>query len=331
MIVIVASELDSHADAVLITLRNLGFEHVLRIDLETAHGLFNVRVQPDLGSFQITDVLNLGRCCNESGIRTVWWRRAVNFVNRRHLEIPQSDNLDSIETYWAIRFFLEALPSERFPLSHPLAMRAAANKMHQLKVAFDLGLRVPDTLFTNDKEAMLTFAAKHGQLVVKGLKAVLVHDLDRGQEYALLSRPVSAARLRELAITSRGCSLFCQERIFKTADIRLNLFPSRAIACRIDNSKLSEQEVDWRETTFEHNHQIIQIPHEIESACRHFLTRFGLRWGAFDFGLTRSGEWVFFECNPNGQWLWIEILTGAPLSKLVGELLLDHHERAPML
>ncbi|MFC5183451.1 hypothetical protein [Actinomadura harenae] len=45
-----------------------------------------------------------------------------------------------------------------------------------------------------------------------------------------------------------------------------------------------------------------------------YLKVFGLEFGCFDFGLTERDEPVFFECNPNGQWSWLEERTGAPIA-----------------
>jgi len=33
-----------------------------------------------------------------------------------------------------------------------------------------------------------------------------------------------------------------------------------------------------------------------------FMAAFALSFGAFDFAVTTSGEWVMFECNPFGQY-----------------------------
>ncbi len=44
----------------------------------------------------------------------------------------------------------------------------------------------------------------------------------------------------------------------------------------------------------------------------------GIKFGAFDFILTPDNQLVFLEINPNGQWYWIEKLTGLPITdKLV--------------
>ena len=45
-------------------------------------------------------------------------------------------------------------------------------------------------------------------------------------------------------------------------------------------------------------------------------------YGAFDFIVTPSGEYVFLECNSNGQWYWIELETGMNISGAIAEHLI---------
>jgi glutathione synthase/RimK-type ligase-like ATP-grasp enzyme len=49
--------------------------------------------------------------------------------------------------------------------------------------------------------------------------------------------------------------------------------------------------------------------------------RLGLIYSAFDLVRTPQGEYVFLETNPFGQWLWIEDLTGLPISKAIADFL----------
>ncbi len=53
-----------------------------------------------------------------------------------------------------------------------------------------------------------------------------------------------------------------------------------------------------------------------------YLRRAGLRFGAFDLAEDAEGQLWFLECNPNGQWGWIESATGLPITDaIVSELL----------
>jgi hypothetical protein len=47
-----------------------------------------------------------------------------------------------------------------------------------------------------------------------------------------------------------------------------------------------------------------------------------LSFGFFDFAIEEgSGGWIFFECNPNGQWCWIDDLAGAHISEEIASYL----------
>ena len=51
-----------------------------------------------------------------------------------------------------------------------------------------------------------------------------------------------------------------------------------------------------------------------------------LNFGCFDFIVTPAREYVFVECNPNGQWLWIETATGMKISDALADAL-QHPEK----
>jgi hypothetical protein len=43
---------------------------------------------------------------------------------------------------------------------------------------------------------------------------------------------------------------------------------------------------------------------------RTLCAAWGLRYGAFDLLVTSTGEIVFLEANPDGDWLWFEHKAG---------------------
>ncbi len=52
------------------------------------------------------------------------------------------------------------------------------------------------------------------------------------------------------------------------------------------------------------------------------MDKLGLVFGTIDLKLADSGERVFLEVNPQGQFLYIEIQTGLPISNALAELLI---------
>lgn len=51
------------------------------------------------------------------------------------------------------------------------------------------------------------------------------------------------------------------------------------------------------------------------------LNRLDLRFGALDFVVAPDGDWWFLECNPNGQWAWIEAETAMPIAAALADSL----------
>jgi hypothetical protein len=54
------------------------------------------------------------------------------------------------------------------------------------------------------------------------------------------------------------------------------------------------------------------------------MDRLGLVYGAFDLRRRDDGEHVFLEVNPAGQWLYVEEVTGLPITDAVARLLAGH-------
>ncbi|WP_424891248.1 hypothetical protein [Streptomyces sp. XH2] len=85
---------------------------------------------------------------------------------------------------------------------------------------------------------------------------------------------------------------------------------------RIDSGLL-----DWRTDYGTHTYSPVTPPPDVKRALFSYLRHFELVFGAFDFALARSGEWTFIECNPSGQWAWMEPPTGLPMTAALADLL----------
>ncbi len=324
MLGIVANEFDIHTDAVILALRERGFRDVLRVDLESVSERFTVAawsgsVDPIAFTFRGDGAM----LRDHSELRTIWWRRSTSQLKVDYLYAPAADQLDQVEAYWAARWLIESLPVSKFPLGHPIQMRAGENKMSQLHWARSANLTTPAWIFSNSREELLSFIGRYDRVVVKPLHTSIVIDSNQN-DVSLMARSITAKQLHTKLHETPATCVFVQECIKKVCDIRVNVFPNSSVACRIDPIPHNE-EVDWRPYTEHCKHSIIEIPKDIESSCRKFLNLMNLKWGAFDFGVTEDGQWIFFECNPNGQWLWIELMTKEPLAEKVASELLLHH------
>lgn len=210
-------------------------------------------------------------------------------------------------------------------INDPFQTRIAHRKLLQLQVANRLGFKTPRTLVTNDAETALRFADEvGGDLAIKSLGALNVtQDVDgQTRQFGIFTRRICRAELEEFREKVRHLPTQFQEFVEKRYELRITCVGKRVFACRIEPRPGQLTDEDCRFDIYSLNHVACECP-ELHEKLHAYMKAFGLNFGCFDIAITKSGEPVFFECNPNGQWLWVENLTGLPIGKAIAEELLN--------
>ncbi|MET9269877.1 ATP-grasp ribosomal peptide maturase [Kribbella sp. NPDC003557] len=185
-------------------------------------------------------------------------------------------------------------------------------KPTQLTVAHAAGFLIPPTIITNRVDDARAFAKEHGPIVYKPLHNTDLVGPD-GNVAAIWVDDVHVADLDD----SLGLTLHLfQRRVDKVADVRTTVIGNQIFSVRIDSPYL-----DWRRDYEQVSYTVIDTPEDVERRCRRYLDRFGLLFGAFDFGLSHDNTWVWYECNTAGQWHWLELETGLPMTAALADLL----------
>lgn len=201
-------------------------------------------------------------------------------------------------------------------VSPPDVMQAARWKMAQLRAAQAVGLNVPRTLVTNDPAAAREFEAA-GRVVAKAVAEARVET----PEAARVGETVEVSARDDLDGVLATPVLF-QHRVDKVADVRVTAVGSRLFGVRIVTPR--DAPVDFRVTDpAACEYAVVDLPGAIAGRLRAYLNRFGLRFGAFDLAEDRDGTLWFLECNPAGQWAWLEPPTGLDITAALVDLLLD--------
>jgi hypothetical protein len=204
--------------------------------------------------------------------------------------------------------------------SHPSSILMAEDKPRQLRVAKSLGFTVPQTLVSNSFGDVRQFVT--GRTVIgKPLRQALVGS--SGSEQVIYT-----TRLPEIAEPDRQAIVavpaIYQMEIAKQRDLRVTVVGERVFAVAIDSQARIETVTDWRRGSVpDLAHELVELPADIEALCIQLVQRLDLRFGAIDLVLDAEGRYWFLECNPNGQWAWIENRTGAPISSAI----VDEFER----
>lgn len=257
-------------------------------------------------------------------LTTIWDRRPEP---PQELPILSNENINKHNLYEASGFFrflrsyISGIPS----LGSINYDRYASSKMEQLSKAISVGLIVPETCFSNCQSEILKMAKKHQELVLKSIESDGFLDGDSDKEYVFYSQKVSyndIANAPQEAFTQTVS--YVQEYVPKAFELRVTVVANKVFTCKIESQHLADDEgkIDWRQG-YEHGlrYEPYDLPNDIAQKCISFLDKMRLNFGAFDFIVTPSGEYVFLECNPNGQWLWIEMETGLKISEAIANAL----------
>ncbi|MEU5099563.1 ATP-grasp ribosomal peptide maturase [Streptomyces sp. NPDC020996] len=206
---------------------------------------------------------------------------------------------------------LGALPGCLY-LSHPQAIARAEYKPAQLTAAIRAGLTVPATLITNDPGEAKAFCAAQ-PTIYKPMHAGPYEA--EGEPAGIWAAPVEAG---EIDGAVRWCAHLFQARVPKVADVRAVVVGEQVFSALITSPP---GVVDWRAEYRSLTYEPVLCPDELHGALTRFVAGFGLHFGAFDFAVTDDGTWWFLECNPNGQWAWLEAVAGLPITNAIADLL----------
>ncbi|MEV0823868.1 ATP-grasp ribosomal peptide maturase [Nonomuraea rubra] len=236
------------------------------------------------------------RHLNLSNVGAVYWRQPTPY--------RPSPELDADSAAWAadqarygLGGVLAALPGA-FYLNHPFRNRDAEYKPLQLATAVACGLTIPSTLITNRLGSVDSFVSRPGGTVFKPLCPTRFKTED-GKWRTIWAHLIDHEDLDE---TVSGAAHLFQKQVEKVADVRVTMVGDRVFPVRIDGAPA----LDWRLHYDSLSYELIEAPPAVVKGMRAYLDQLGLVFGAFDFCLEPEGEWVFLECNPNGQWAWFD-------------------------
>ena len=235
----------------------------------------------------------------------------------RRPELPIYNDVDltegersflQIEIYYTLEGVYRLL-SKKHWFNNVFAIRNAENKIYQLLLAKEVGLTIPSSLISNHYDSVKRFLG-HGKHIIKPVHNARI--MDEKQPQIVYTSEITQAIKKEEAEFNIN---YLQKKIEKRCDVRATFINKKCFAVTIDSQQLEDTCIDWRKGEHILQHTPIELPLDIQSKCLRLMRRLNLDYGAIDFVLDKQGNYVFLEINPNGQWAWIEHLTGLPISK----------------
>lgn len=224
--------------------------------------------------------------------------------------------------------FLGLIPLKNW-FNHPSRNYIASHKLEQLYRAAHFGLSVPDSVVTSKPEIAHAFFLKYESdgIVAKTLSGgwfereypwedSMVHTVEISSDHEKIFQSLPL------------CPVLFQKKIDKQIDIRVIVIDDSITAVGMRAFDGEKQRLDIRRNLMNDvSYSKVIIPDQIREAILMIVKSYELRFAALDFALDISGNWIFFEINPNGQWAWLDFDGETDIAQTFIEIFRKNTER----
>ena len=309
-LLVLTNESDYSLDRVIHWLRSNTPELTMRrVNRESAHEMADFSASLDRSGWIAS-----------STPRTVWLRQ---FLPERNPYDPalRADEIDDVlirRRQWLAWLATFDVLGVRW-VNHPASVHLAESKVRQLATAVRVELVVPETLLTSSRDEAMTFKLRRGRCIVKSVASAFWEFSD--QSFFFTSRAEEA--LERSTDSWYAQPVLVQEEIEGSHDARLLMIGEEVIGGMRPRTSLdwrTDPNVAW--SPWEPDHITVD-------RVREFADEMHLNYGAFDFilGSELHNSPVFLECNPSGEFGFLDdTLSGEP-SASIGRLLAELADR----
>jgi glutathione synthase/RimK-type ligase-like ATP-grasp enzyme len=313
MILIVTFAEDIHALAVqrAVRSRNGCGCDIVEVNRIARRESISLRLRKETCSgFSITSE---GKWVDLSEFRAVWLRRPYILQDSiSNTDTSETSALIDNDCSGALQGLLLSAINGKW-ISRFDALMRASDKIFQLRAAACAGFRTPDTLVTQSRDEVLAFCKEHFSTGGAIIKTVA------GNGSFLLTRKLTDPTVFSQEAYEAAPAIY-QECVPGERHIRLLSFGDKALAASIDS-----KELDWRPNL---NVPVSrwEVPDSVRRQAKEALDLLGLEMGVIDLKETPAGELVWLEVNPQGQFLFLEPLTGMTITEQFADYLIETSE-----
>jgi glutathione synthase/RimK-type ligase-like ATP-grasp enzyme len=323
MILILTNNQDPHADKVVEILRHKKIL-ALRLNSDTvcpsSHLSFDPKRDKEI------QICSAGYTYHLKEITAIWYRKPHFWFTDYSKVSAENAMANDFKLQELLHFYdmlmHEANSAQIFAVNNIEKLLKARNKPLQLHSANSIGFKIPNTLITSSPDQVESFLENHGGTgIIKVMDKGFVRYANKSKRF--LTYPILLSEYRKYR--KKGVfdhPLFIQEEIKKAFELRVTVIGEKVFSCKIHSQDNPESRLDWRRSHPDDlKYEAFSLPNDVKQMCRNLCKHLELAFGAIDLAVTTSGEFVFFEINPNGQYLFLEQKTGLPLSMAMAELL----------
>ena len=248
-------------------------------------------------------------------VGAVWYRRARSMELDPALTDPTSRLFAWSESTEALTGLWRAL--DCFWMNPPAADEIGQRKVRQLQLARRVGLSVPDTLITNDPGSARAFVVNH---LEPGVIRKALRNIAEAPRSTALVTADDLTRIDDV----RYAPVTFQQFVPADLDLRVIVVEDDIFHAAIRSEP--QYQTDYRMGIGTAEFFPYTLPDGVAFALIELHRRLGLVYGASDFRVTPTGEHVFLEVNPAGEYLFASERSGQPVPQAIAACL-ERHDR----
>lgn len=319
MILILTNKDDITVDFIIRELVNQNIQYY-RLNTEDIPNDIDINFNVDKGKFLLHDK-NKNIDINLQDIEAVYFRRAeINKFNYVTNISEQERNYLRSEMAFVLEGIYKVLRN-KFWLNNIYNIRDAENKIYQLQLAQEVGFEIPASTISNQFFSVNQFVNKcNRDCIIKPIKTGNMKDITNPK---VIFTSKLDSTMQDNIDRVEAFPLFIQKNIHKRYDLRCIVVDDEVFVAEIDSQNDRDSLIDWRRAKSYLEHREHLLPLQIKSMCIQMTKKLKLNYSAIDLILDENGNYIFLECNPNGQWAWLEKRLNFPISKKIVRILME--------
>lgn len=244
-----------------------------------------------------------GKCdIDFSQVQVVWHRPGVDFYQEK-IDISIDDQFILAENQSYLQSVYLAL-SHQAVWVNPLSTH---NKLQsnaiQLIEAAKLGISIPETLMTNDRDCIVDFMHKQTEdgIIYKTFSSP--YWKENGITYHFKTITLTEDMLPDRSIVQLTPGIY-QHKVSHTDGVMAVIMGEKVMAFKHD----STLNIDWSDLKQYPSVAIkpYQLPSLVERQCLRLMERLGIVFGCCHFLITPNKDHVFLNMNESTDFLWLE-------------------------
>ena len=213
-------------------------------------------------------------------------------------------------------------PKEKW-IPHYSKSRGGLEKSEVLYIALEVGLEIPNTIITNNKNELENFTSKFNKIITKSIRNVEVITY-KNYSLDVYTKILTLKEVQNLPEIFNYAKF--QEYVEKDFEIRVFFIDDYIYSMAIFSQNDTMTKVDFRNYNISKPNRFVpfKLPKIIEEKLLVLTRKLGLRTGSFDLIYnSHKDKYYFLEVNPVGQFGMVSYNCNEPIEEKIADILTE--------